>query len=196
MIILADQLILNVESTPQLQRPRAPHTVKPPLIQDPMSKTALKFPNSNIPLELFIATFNECIACWNSLNQRNHCQPWAYDHSIIVIIKQRFNPFNRIADFLKAWFPFLPKYNSFSYSTDAPLNTPPRFHSPRCRLTVLPLHFMHIFYSLGGDDAQVGQWPWMILLYEKQNKIINGSVCGGSLVNNRWIITARHCIIT
>ena len=37
---------------------------------------------------------------------------------------------------------------------------------------------------VGGDQANHGEWPWQALL----------SVgCGGSLINNKWVVTAAHC---
>jgi len=42
---------------------------------------------------------------------------------------------------------------------------------------------------IGGSNAQKGDWPWQILLKNR-----NKPSCGGTLINNRWVVTAAHCI--
>jgi len=42
---------------------------------------------------------------------------------------------------------------------------------------------------IGGNNITIDQAPWQILLE------INGAdACGGSILNNEWIVTAAHCI--
>ncbi|XP_028261554.1 chymotrypsinogen A-like isoform X2 [Parambassis ranga] len=41
---------------------------------------------------------------------------------------------------------------------------------------------------VGGQDAPPGAWPWQVKLN------IGESFCGGSLINEQWVLTAAHCI--
>uniref|UniRef100_A0A3P9LE16 Peptidase S1 domain-containing protein n=1 Tax=Oryzias latipes TaxID=8090 RepID=A0A3P9LE16_ORYLA len=40
---------------------------------------------------------------------------------------------------------------------------------------------------VGGQAAAAGAWPWQVRLY------IRGGLCGGSLINSQWILSAAHC---
>uniref|UniRef100_S4RE39 Peptidase S1 domain-containing protein n=1 Tax=Petromyzon marinus TaxID=7757 RepID=S4RE39_PETMA len=44
----------------------------------------------------------------------------------------------------------------------------------------------------GGTPAARGAWPWMAALYQLRGR----PSCGGSLVGERWIVTAAHCLIS
>uniref|UniRef100_A0A3B3C2Z6 Zgc:165423 n=1 Tax=Oryzias melastigma TaxID=30732 RepID=A0A3B3C2Z6_ORYME len=44
---------------------------------------------------------------------------------------------------------------------------------------------------VGGQAASAGQWPWQVML---QIPVSGGmSLCGGSLINNQWVLSAAHC---
>lgn len=41
---------------------------------------------------------------------------------------------------------------------------------------------------VGGEDSTDAQWPWIVSILK------NGSHhCAGSLLTNRWVVTAAHC---
>ncbi|XP_026230166.1 transmembrane protease serine 9-like isoform X2 [Anabas testudineus] len=43
---------------------------------------------------------------------------------------------------------------------------------------------------VGGQVASQGSWPWQVSLQSSA-----GHFCGGSLINNQWVMTAAHCTI-
>jgi len=48
---------------------------------------------------------------------------------------------------------------------------------------------------VGGEDAAPHEFPWQIsmqIFLPKKNKIEH--FCGGSILNDHWILTAAHCL--
>ncbi|KAG8450157.1 hypothetical protein GDO86_002693, partial [Hymenochirus boettgeri] len=43
---------------------------------------------------------------------------------------------------------------------------------------------------VGGTTAFAGNWPWQVNLQHS-----SGTLCGGSLINSNWIVTAAHCVV-
>ncbi|KAM6151322.1 coagulation factor IX [Rhynchocyon petersi] len=42
---------------------------------------------------------------------------------------------------------------------------------------------------VGGENAKPGQFPWQVVLNGKID-----AFCGGAIINEKWIVTAAHCI--
>ncbi|KAF2881994.1 hypothetical protein ILUMI_24175 [Ignelater luminosus] len=43
----------------------------------------------------------------------------------------------------------------------------------------------------GGQEADIGEFPWLVLL---KSRSANNFVCGGALINSRYVLTAAHCV--
>lgn len=47
----------------------------------------------------------------------------------------------------------------------------------------------------GGELTEIGEFPWATLLRYKINEEDAGFKCGGSLINDRYVLTAAHCVV-
>ncbi|XP_012585913.1 PREDICTED: chymotrypsinogen B2-like [Condylura cristata] len=64
-----------------------------------------------------------------------------------------------------------------SYGSGAPASDPELSITPRI---------------INGRDAVPGAWPWHVTLQTPTGLLL----CGGSLIDRRWVITAAHCNVT
>ncbi|XP_072282432.1 transmembrane protease serine 13-like [Pyxicephalus adspersus] len=48
---------------------------------------------------------------------------------------------------------------------------------------------------IGGTLATIGEWPWQVSLQVPNGKGYS-HICGGTLINNNWVVTASHCFST
>jgi secreted trypsin-like serine protease len=48
---------------------------------------------------------------------------------------------------------------------------------------------------LGGREAEPGAWPWQVALVSSlEENAFDGQFCGGTLIDDEWVLTAAHCV--
>jgi len=64
-------------------------------------------------------------------------------------------------------------------------------------LLTTPLSAEKVSYRIvGGQEADKGAWPWMIVQISQDAVSSNDAqTCGGTLIHADWILTAAHCFI-
>lgn len=50
---------------------------------------------------------------------------------------------------------------------------------------------------IGGKDADTSDAPWIVALvyYSSWGSVYDNQFCGGSIINESWVLTAGHCVI-
>ena len=64
------------------------------------------------------------------------------------------------------------------------------FKSPftgKCGIQILP-------HTIPAHPSLPGAWPWQVNIEWYNNFSVYEHLCGGTLINNQWIVTASHCI--
>ncbi|KAI0216120.1 Ovochymase-1 [Lamellibrachia satsuma] len=57
----------------------------------------------------------------------------------------------------------------------------------------LPAIFSINSRIIGGDEATPHAWPWQISFVVRTENY-KGHICGGTILSDRWVITAAHCV--
>ncbi|MCH8552679.1 MAG: serine protease [Natronospirillum sp.] len=47
---------------------------------------------------------------------------------------------------------------------------------------------------IGGEDAVAGEVPWQVALISNKNDAFSSQYCGGSIIDEEWIVSAAHCL--
>ena len=55
-------------------------------------------------------------------------------------------------------------------------------------LISLPVNIFSQVDIVGGEDADISDYPWQAAMYA------DGYLCGASVINQYWVITAAHCV--
>jgi len=69
--------------------------------------------------------------------------------------------------------------------TDADIAVPPGV--PECGQPAIPPSVN--VRVVGGVEAMPHSWPWQVSLQSSR-----GHFCGGSIINEQWVLSAAHCV--
>ena len=64
-------------------------------------------------------------------------------------------------------------------------------------MSVAPASATRTERIIGGDEIPITDAPWQVALIsadQNYGTVHDGQFCGGSIINERWIITAAHCL--
>ena len=51
---------------------------------------------------------------------------------------------------------------------------------------------------MGGEEASPNSWPWQVSIQAKKpvGFYRRSHICGGTLINKEWVLSAAHCFIS
>ncbi|XP_068230472.1 transmembrane protease serine 9-like [Palaemon carinicauda] len=76
---------------------------------------------------------------------------------------------------------------STTSTTRPPISTPDVYRKCECGVAVRSSPSRIV----GGNDAEAGEYPWQAAITPRK---VRTPICGASLLNNKYVITAAHCV--